>query len=569
MIIPISDIDEDKRSKIEFMNGVLGVDELDTEVYLLEDSPAKILNALAARNPRKPMARSTKCQYFSAVHTAMHRHGVDCDMYLTSRIPKQETTASDEIDLSVIRQLLTHKDKAIRLLAGTIEYGVDAAINLERIIATSVIERDEWPFLDIENGTWTIYPEREGELTYAVDSKFLDLIRDISGEGWLLEHKGMRAYGDTKKLSRDFNNALKKLVGGNWTYLRVRQRAMSMRPKPVVESKWCKPASLIINIDVVPLEEERVEDPREMCELFNDEPLLTSSDLERVSDISKEQYCKYALQLQSMVIGKCPLLLVDTMCSDETYNAVVTVLDKLNPNTACMYITALSRILEAVPNLVAARHSRYRQLANKYKLLSAQLPKKEVVPFDRIMRTINRLYRKPGISISMNVIMLILKHSINDDEFDIGMLRASDLIHTSLGFNPDYSYVDFEQRLWHIRETCTKNKRERKLELSQSFVDELGELYEGMVPQWLVFREKDDEHMLSKYTKTDSLTSMFSNMFHCGMTDVRASYVTYMNNRCTIAKCRQLAKNMGHRYTTAIYDYLALVINDDDSMSSV
>lgn len=549
MIISFDDVDEHKWGKIMCMNEILGISEIDTDVYI--SSVQKIIDGLKL----KKIKNSTICQYISAISGVLFEHGIENNITAESKalLPPEEKQNITEEERAQLETLCKHKDNDIRLLAGVVLYGLDLKINVTDMVNTSVIDRGgKYPYLDIDHGQWTKYLETRVEKVYPVNSELVKLLKSISGVGWLLENKsGQREYDDNgKKLSKKVN----KLLSTD-TYASLRKRATT-NVKP--EADDVPKVLQELQDEVICEDGDICVDPRE---IFN--AMLKSGTKEKLSPQSIDMYVRNLYKLQGVVLGQNPMILVTEFCRDEVYEKVAELMKTVNPNTAYMLLTPLSRVLETIPNMAARCYTRYRDLTFIYRSKSELNEKPAPREFSQVLNLIDRIYGNDGVSLSMKVIMLMIKHSTYGDEYDIGMLRLSDLIHTRIGYSEEYSYIDLESGIWHIRKQYTKNRKERKLKLRTSFTDELGLLYCDANPKWMVFKERKG-CMYEKYDKAGGLSSLFRSTFGCAPKEVRASYAIYLNENCTLERCKQMAENMGHRYNTVIADYVRHIEDDSD-----
>jgi len=550
MIIPFDDVDEHKWAKIMCMNEILNISEIDTDVYLALGSVNRIIDGLKIRKIKS----NTMSQYISAISGVLFEHGVENSITVESRsiLTKEERSNITDDERVLLESLLKHKDKDIKLLAGVALYGLDLKIKVTDIVNTSMIDRDgKYLYLDMLNSTWKKYLSDRVEIVCTVSTELMDLIRSISGVGWLLENKGgHREYEDGgKMLSKKMN----KLLSTD-TYASLRKRAMII-VKPVVD----------VPKVLQELSDEALCEVGDICVdprvLFSE--MLRSGTIEKLSVQTVDMYVKNLYKLQGMVLGKNRMILVTEFCRDAVYGRVAVLMEGLNPNMAYMLLTPLSRLLETIPDMPARCYTRYRDLTFIYRSKSELHEKPAPREFSLVTGLIDRIYGNDGVSISMRVIMLMIKHSIVGDEYDIGMMRLSDLINTHIGYSDEYSYIDFDKCVWHIRKHYTKNRKERELKLRVSFIDDLGLLYADMNPKWMVFKERKD-CMYEKYSTAGVLSSIFKRTIGCAPKEVRASYAIYLNSTCTLERCKHMAENMGHRYNTVIADYVRHIEEDSD-----
>jgi hypothetical protein len=361
--------------------------------------------------------------------------------------------------------------------------------------------------------------------------------KTVCGDIWLLEYKGTQRYTSIKNISREFSGATGDIP---FKELRMYYHAHKKQKKPEVVPVPKKVS--------VCLREEATVDPVAICENMD------------IANSSKRVYVGNVMQLQRVVLGEHTKFRMSKFCTQEVYDKVEKHITEISPNVACNEMVALCRILET-GKAPAEYCVKYHNLVNICNQRASLMPRKATRDFMEILGEIKRVYESHKTSVSLRVIMLVVMHSIMGTEFDIGVLRLHDFINTKLRYDDQYSYIDLDQREWYIRKECTKNKDERIIKLSGEFVDQLGELYADIPTEWMVFMERDKDNRRippKKYNTTDSLTEMVERRLGCSITEIRASYVSYIHkeNVFPIDKCIKLAKNMGHRHITAMDDYI-------------
>ena len=160
-----------------------------------------------------------------------------------------------------------------------------------------------------------------------------------------------------------------------------------------------------------------------------------------------------------------------------------------------------------------------------------------------LSRNENGLHRQEIDELRIAKVMsLIIVESIDPTSpTTIGLLRTSDINRTQFKDVEGWSYMDLDNGIWHIRESATKNKRYRALQLSPYFVDYIRKI--GTDRDALVMPNCE---CLSKF-------------FGYSAVELRSSYATYMYRlNIPIQTYSEIAERMGHSYRTSIINYVDL-----------
>ena len=531
------DVPADKVTKISKINTILGISAADSEVYLGEGAVQKIIEGLGS------LKNSTKRQYLTVVSSILSNNNLDNSKYCEAmrELDKNPTVTLDESCIEPVIKLLQHKDSGIRVLAGIVYYTIGDGVCFEDIIKTTITEtdNDKLPLLDLVKKTWRIRHDGIATRFVPVPDEFVEHVRPICGTTWLLEDRGRQKYADIKNISRNFTTA-----NGGVPFKEVRMFYSNFKKNQadpeIIGPAQPKKIGVCLKGDIVV-------DPAVVCKDMN------------ISDASKNIYVQNVMSLQTAVLGVNSKLLIGKFCTSETFEKVREHLLTCKPNVACNKIVALCRIMEAC-NMPAKNCVEYHGLAVACQTRVSNEPRRPTMLFTDIISEIKRVFDSPKTSVSLRVVMLVILHSIKCDEYDIGVLRLHDFIHTRLSYDEKYSYIDWDRKVWHIRKEYTKNKNEREIRLSDDFIAQLRALYDGVNTNWMVFMEKNalNQHIEpTKYNTTDSLSEMIERRTGCSITSIRASYVSYIHDDFfTTEKCIELAKHMGHRHITAMEDYI-------------
>lgn len=538
----ILDIPDDKVNKITRINEILGISAADSDVYLREGTIQKILDGLGS------LKNSTKRQYLATISSILPNKS-DKDKYgeAMRALDKNPTVNLDEKCIEQLIKLLDHKDVGIKVLAGVIYYTVGDGVCFDDIVKTTIIETGDskLPLLDLTKKTWRIRHDGIATQYIQVSDEFVEHVKPLCGATWLLENRGHQKYDSIKNISKSFSTAN---AGVSFKELRMFYTDFKkdvIVPEPVGPKK----------IGVC-LKGDAIVDPVVVCDKMN------------ISEASKNVYVQNVMNLQTAVLGAHSKLLIGKFCTTETYEKVKAHLLECKPNVACNKIVALCRVMET-SNMPPKICTEYHGLVVACQTRVSNEPRKLTMLFTDIVDEINRVYGSSKTCVSLRAIMLVILHSIKCNEYDIGVLRLHDFIHTKLSYDEKYSYIDWDKKVWHIRKECTKNKNEREIQLSDEFIAQLKELYIGVNTEWMVFMERNatNQHIEpTKYNATDSLTEMIERRVGCSITEIRASYVSYIHdNFFTNKKCIEMAEHMGHRHITAMEDYMRDIYEQGES----
>jgi hypothetical protein len=527
MILETGDLKSAQISKLVIMNAALDITEVDSDAYLSSGAIEKILSRL------KEKSAGTKIQYLTVISGLLKKYGYDNKAYCRamSVLKKEDAVTDLSHQVELLHKLLKSPNPDIRLLAGIIVYKVDQKVTLSNTIRTSTKDRGlEFPYLNITECTWTVYSDSHAKSTVPISAEFIEHIVTIKGPSdWLIEHEGLRKYYDVRRISELFSKAL------GVPFLQMRSYFMSLDKK--IESPE-KPRILIVSRG------ERSLDVHEMC-----------SRLDRLRGSTVKKYEYNILKLQELAIGRHGKLMIDRLCTKEACATLLSKLDGKNPHTVYSLLSPMSRILEMCSDMNPEYYRWFYELTQKYRDICNALPKKKVPDFRQLQEEMKRLVNNVKVPRSVRVMLLVIIHGIDDGDDDIGVLRISDIINTKFGYDEEYSYLDMATKAWYIRAQYTKNKVERKLTLSDGFIEGLKAIYSDLKPQWLVFIEKEGRKM-ERYKTSASLSEAFITRMGLSVTDVRASYATYLYENYPQEKGQKMAYNMGHDYRTVMQRYI-------------
>jgi hypothetical protein len=199
------------------------------------------------------------------------------------------------------------------------------------------------------------------------------------------------------------------------------------------------------------------------------------------------------------------------------------------------YINALLKFLGQTPDDVSmAIYTQYMNLGYKIKKeVEQNRPQKEHIDFGEIKKKLQGVINSPKNVNAIRVICLFLK-------YDIGAFRPSDLQNTRLVQTEDYSFLDINNKVWHIRENCTKNGQARTIDLPTEFITELNEVLPEQSTHLLL------DKGLSPYLSLSSLSSIIERNLGYTFNQIRSSYVQRIHSAgvVTILSAEQTARQM-------------------------
>lgn len=230
--------------------------------------------------------------------------------------------------------------------------------------------------------------------------------------------------------------------------------------------------------------------------------------------------------------------------SDEGLKTFKTFIDTVeNANTKVNLLNSLCKFLEVT---LARNYTNYTFLKSQLKLdLSAKNSEKASIDFlsltlqDRFQACLG----DPHTSQDLKIVCLLLSEIKNLQEMTTGALRFSDLAKTLLTRQDKYNYLDLNGGVWYLNAECTKNKRDRVAKVSDRFVKVMRTF-------------KIDNGLICKTGKTDQISRSFKGYIGVNFIDVRAAYVTYLDQTCKDSGLiREICENQGHKLSTALEDY--------------
>jgi hypothetical protein len=243
--------------------------------------------------------------------------------------------------------------------------------------------------------------------------------------------------------------------------------------------------------------------------------------------------------------------------SQETYDRVVQFLygehtDRhkktftFSDESRRSYINALLKFLGQTPDDISmAIYTKYMNLGYTVKKeVEHNRPEKEYIDFAEIEKKLQGVISNPRNVNAIRVICLFLK-------YNIGAFRPSDLQNTRLIETNDYSYLDINNKVWHIKGDCTKNGQARTIDLPPEFITELQAVLPEQSSHLLL------DKALEPYLTLSSISSIIYRQLGYTFNEIRSSYVQRLHStqNCSVSKAGQTASDMGHSIRTAAVSY--------------
>ncbi len=242
--------------------------------------------------------------------------------------------------------------------------------------------------------------------------------------------------------------------------------------------------------------------------------------------------------------------------SQETYDKVVQFLygehiDRhkktftFSDESRRSYINALLKFLGQTPNdFSMAIYTKYMNLGYSIKKeVEQNRPEKEYIDFAEIQKKLQAVISNPKNVNAIRVICLFLKHNI-------GAFRPSDLQNTRMVETNDYSYLDIDNKVWHIKGNCTKNGQARTIDLPSEFISELT----AVLPEQSVHLLLDKG--LNPYLILSSLSGIIERQLGYTFNGIRSAYVQRIHSSCnSVTSAQASATDMGHSIRTAAVSY--------------
>lgn len=221
-----------------------------------------------------------------------------------------------------------------------------------------------------------------------------------------------------------------------------------------------------------------------------------------------------------------------------------------NLNTKVNNCNSMCKFLELT---LATHYSDYTILRDTYKLdLSVQNSNRDVLNYTILLPKFLAVQSDQSCSNDLKIMCLLLCEIVNTDTMNTGALRFSDLAKTCLIDDNESNFLDLTNHKWHLREGNTKNKKTRIADVSKEFVSGISKLKLHI----------DTEPLICKNGKTDKISKEFKKFLNVNFSDVRSSYVTYLDLTCNdIDIINTICINQGHKLSTALENYRRKIVS--------
>ena len=238
---------------------------------------------------------------------------------------------------------------------------------------------------------------------------------------------------------------------------------------------------------------------------------------------------------------------IDSLKGIEDFKKCMVGIENLN--TKVNNCNSMCKFLELT---LATHYSDYTILRDTYKLdLSIQNSNRDVLNYTILLPKFLAVQSDQSCSNDLKIMCLLLCEIVNTDTMNTGALRFSDLAKTCLIDDNESNFLDLTNHKWHLREGNTKNKKTRIADVSKEFVSGISKLKLHI----------DTEPLICKNGKTDKISKEFKKFLNVNFSDVRSSYVTYLDLSCNdIDLINTICVNQGHKLSTALENYRRKIV---------
>lgn len=529
-------------------------DKFYPDEFLQTDADSRILKYLS----RYELA--TQKNYVSAVCKMLNIIGEkdtkysDIQKSLSSQIlPKTLIPLTQSEKTGLIEQLNTRIESnftlfSVKVLCMVLVHRLWDEISITQIARTRIDEDDlKHCYLNLETRQWTIRKQLNAR-TFNVPIEFAERIKKLypyMQKQWLAPTRNIGPYVNPGSLS----DAFKEAFGKPYTHV---VKELEMESTTISEQ----------SIDSKNSTESTASDVSKQSKLGEGIEWSQYNDYKNCRDTSNQLYRSNMQRLMMAVSGTSDKFYPMVFADDATYSKVEEYFDKMGyaVNTRLSYVKGLCKYLEQTPNMPAEIHVRYSKLKDDLKSeqdsggkAHTDMTFEELVPI--IRETMENESRVGGFRIMLAMILSGIEFDLNEDAMtvdktvEIGVLRPSDLKNTSFFRECSNSWIDIENKRWYIDSELTKNKQTRCIEISDKFIEDIRKVY-GRIPAWLLLNSHGE-----RYDKLSSISQMFRKYIGVRFDDIRSAYVTFRHKTADVSTAMELAKKMGHSYTTAITDY--------------
>lgn len=262
---------------------------------------------------------------------------------------------------------------------------------------------------------------------------------------------------------------------------------------------------------------------------------------------------RYNQLLRIMKIFNHKRINLSLFLEEKTYYKILDFFDreKFKPGTKISYLKSITTLLnyftDRIPELNAEIYGKYMFLLNNLEnYIEKHKSEKEVINHLIILEKLKNLLNDDKIKNIYKIIYFIYSYGYDTNDY-IGILRPNDIFNTKIkNYDTNYNFIDFEKKIWIFNENSTKNSKYREIKISGNFIDNLKKYL--INDEWLI--------RINDKLKINTITTTIKTHVNVTASQIRASFVTFINKEKSLSEALKYANNIGHSHKTAIKDYV-------------
>jgi len=517
---------------------------------------------------KQPVGNARKAEYLRSVCallSAIHESHKDLSILMTNYPIKKSVKQIETVNIQDTRQELLNNinnsnlDILVRILSAMLIYNVPTDIST--MIKSTINDSSSEYNFDTTTSIWKTNKNR-----YKIDQEFTNFIQSLNLSRFT-----------TNNISR-ISNLFKSATGHTYSEY---QRSLKEEIKELKEEKIDED-QLIEGDDLFKYESQteieiQSEDTNKVGE---DQPIeQVHIDITNISQYYTWDYLQSILKINEIHIQRIKYLSKHLKQTTEAFDHVfynnsntinkIKELKNLSLNTKHNYLTAICTILDVTGGINYQEYTIYR-LEIELELIKSNLQR--TIPwFPNIYKKLYDTYEDTIVNKSIRIICLFIISNIHDNFkidplTEIGVLRPSDILRTRLYKNAeetseDESYLNLSTKRYIVHESCTKNKTYRELQLNDTIIQGIQNIYGNKLPKYLFVTDDGN-----KYASASSISAMLYKYTDLNFDTIRSSYFTWRDAISKTSEERkqliELCRRQGHQYSTAILDYKRIIDYD-------
>ena len=535
-------------------------DRFYVEAFTDPDAPAKIVTFLGTVSGRDGgLTASSKKTYVSAISSYLDVIGVDNSPYkeliklYSNEVKNSGPAAAEECPVHGVNLLYAINSPKvhyhIKLMAGILLYGYRKTLHLIDVCNTRHDEDNgESNYLNMETGIWTIHKSNALPVRISVCAELLDIISSGMGPVWVM---GQTKVSNTNTMSVMFKHMFKvsymvaaKMIADNEDPSSSSSSdASSTSSSSTDESSAAKPKP------VIKLKSEPASAPAPAPESTGTVRAATYEWSYFRRQDADDIHIQRIKQLMETLFENSDVFYHSNIDSEEGVAKVKSALSLMSSlNTQMNYANSLCKFLELT---MAKHYTAFTLMRDQISLsLHEKNAEREVAPYNEIIPKLQTALASEKTSQDLKIMCKLLLSIRQYGEINVGALRFSDLVNTRIKDDGDHHYLDLINRVWTLRSGHTKNKQDRIATVSKEFVDYINTI------NTINTINPEKGLICSDTGKTHGISKEFLKHIGVNFTEVRASYVTYLDSVCKdVELIRTICNNQGHKLTTALESY--------------